>query len=114
MYFFWLFCLCSKLFDNNNNRHQSPILAEIGRPITKILPNHFVIFERFLEGICMFTKHVGYMGNWSLRIFKQLNMYCGKSALLKGQETPVNVQENVLYVLGDAILIFSLQFYLII
>ena len=53
----------------------------------------FVIFERFLEGICMFTKHVGYMGNCIGDFFKQCNMYCGKSALLKGQKTGVILQE---------------------
>ena len=76
------------------NRLPSPVLAEIERPITKILPRHFVTFDRFLEGICMFTKHVGYMGNSLGDFFKQWNMYCGKSALLKGQKTGVILQEK--------------------
>ena len=41
----------------------------------------------------MFTKHVGYMGNCIGDFFKQCNMYCGKSALLKGQKTGVILQE---------------------
>ena len=41
----------------------------------------------------MFTKHVGYMGNCIGDFFKQCNMYCGKSALLKGQKSRAISQE---------------------